>query len=60
MQREQNGQLPLTNHILENIQQLQLVPDVKKRGRLVQNQHLRFLAQRAGQQDSLPLAVADL
>ena len=37
--------------VLQNRQQLQLVPDVQERGGLVQHQHLRLLAQGPGQQE---------
>ena len=49
----------LAHHALEDGQQLQLVADVEKTRRLVEDDELRLLAEGPGKQDALPLAVAD-
>ena len=47
------------HHALEDGQQLQLIADVEKTRRLVEDDELRLLAEGPGKQDALPLAVAD-
>ena len=59
VERHQNGQVFLAHHALENAQKLQLIADVEIACRLVEDDQLRLLAQRARQQNPLPLPVAD-
>ena len=49
----------LAHHALEDGQQLQLIADVEKTRRLVEDDELRLLAEGPGKQNALPLAVAD-
>ena len=60
MQGHHHSQPLLPHQVFQNIQQLQLVVDVQKGGGLIQQDHIRLLAQRPGQQHPLALAVADL
>ena len=59
MEGQQHRQIVLPHHALEHRQQLQLIADVQKAGRLVQYDDLRLLTQRPGQQNALALSVAD-
>ena len=49
----------LPGHPVKDIEQLQLVADVQIGGRLIEEDDLRLLADGAGQEDPLALAVAD-
>ena len=59
MQRHEHSQILLAHHALEDGQQLQLIADIEIARRLVEHDELRLLAERAGEQDALPLPVAD-
>ena len=59
MQTDDDGKVLLVGQLLQDGQQLDLALDVQKRGGLVQQEDLRLLADGAGQQDALALAVAD-
>ena len=59
MQRQHDGDTALAHQIFQNGQQLELVADVEKRGRLVEDEHARLLADGAREQHALPLSIAD-
>ena len=60
MQRRHDGDAALAGLAPQELQHLQLRANVQVRGGLVEQQHARFLAKRAGEKDALPLAVADV
>ena len=59
VKRHQHGHMLLSYHFLQDREQFQLVTDIQKRGRLIQHNDLRFLADGPGQKDPLPLTIAD-
>ena len=59
MQGHHHSDPLIPGHAPENGEKLQLVPDVQIGGRLVEDDDLRLLTDGPGQQDPLPLAVAD-
>ena len=59
VQADEDGKVLRVGQRLQDAQQLDLALDVQKRRRLVQQDDFRLLADGAGQQDALALAVAD-
>ena len=59
MERHDDRDALFLRHLPENIQQLDLVADIQKCRGLIQNNHLRLLADSPRQHDPLPLSIAD-
>ena len=55
---EQAGQ-PIAHQLAHQLDDFHLVPDVERRGRLVEHQRVGLLRQRAGHADPLPLAAGE-
>ena len=59
VQRDNDRDLLFFRHIFQNSKQLQLITDIQKRSGFIQDQYLRFLADRSCQKDPLSLPVTD-
>ncbi len=59
MEREDDADAIFFRSAADGRQNVHFELDVQEGRRLVQDQHLRLLAERPGQHDSLPLSVAD-
>ena len=55
MQRHQNRHMLLLRQQAKEIQEFQLISDIKERCRLIEDQNTWLLADRFGQKDPLPL-----